>query len=151
MRKHVLAACVAAVAAAAFSGCGSMESMAGDGGNLFSKIGGGNLNNMAGDLVTKSINDPRLAALTHGRNIDPAASSGKVSNQLCSMLGGGCRAPLSNSQVAEAAGRVTPEQSRAISEHFDSSLSRASQDPAVRDRIRQAVGDKIPGVLGGIF
>lgn len=149
MRKHVLAACVAAVTAVAFAGCGSMGSMAG--GNLFSKIGGSNVRNMAGDLVTKSIHDPRLASLTHGRNIDPAASSGKVSNQLCSMLGGGCHAPLSSSQVAEAAGRVTPEQSHAISEHFNSSLSQASPDPAVRDRIRQAVGDKIPGVLGGIL
>jgi hypothetical protein len=134
---------------AAFSGCGSMGSMAGS--NLFSKIGGSNVRNMAGDLVNNSIHDPRLAALTQGRNIDAAASSGKVSDQLCSMLGGGCRAPLSNTQVAEAAGRVTPEQSRAISEHFDSSLVHASNDPAVRDRIRQAVGDKIPGVLGGIL
>lgn len=150
MRKRVLAACVAAVAAAAFSGCGSMGGMGG-GSNLFSRIGGDRVRNMAGDLVNNSIHDPRLASLTHGRNIDAAASSGKVSNQLCSMLGGRCRAPLSDSQLAAGAGRVTPEQSRAISEHFDSSLSHASTDPAMRDRIRQAVGDKIPGVLGGIL
>ena len=151
MRTHVWAACVVALAAAAFSGCGSVESMAGGGSNLFSQVGGGNVRNMAGDLVNNSLKDPRLASLTGGRNVDAAASAGKVSNQLCSLMGGGCRPPLSNTELAEGASRVTPEQSRAISEHFDSSLTHASPDPAVRDRIRQAVGDKVPSVLGGIL
>lgn len=150
MKKHTVAACVAAMAAAAFSGCGSVGSMMGGGSNLFSQIGGQNIRNMAGDLVHKSIADPRLAAL-HSPNVDAAASSGKVTDQLCSMMGGGCRAPLWDSQVAAAANRLTPEQSHAINDHFDSSLSRASSDPAIRDRIRQAVGDKLPGVLGGLL
>lgn len=151
MRTCVLAACVAALAAVSFSGCSSVGSMAGGGSDLFSRVGGGNLRNMAGDLVNKSLRDPRLASLTGGRDIDSAASAGKVSNQLCSMMGGGCRAPLNNTELAEGASRVTPEQSQALSEHFDSSLVRASPDPAVRDRIRQAVGDKIPSVMGGIL
>jgi hypothetical protein len=149
MRKHMTATCVAAVLVGlGLCGCSGMGST---GGSLFSKLGRNNVSSMASDLVNSTMSDPRLASLTSGRNIDPATSSGQVSNQLCSLLGGGCKAPLNDTQIADAAGRMTPGQSRAISEHFDSSLSRATSNPAVRDEIREAVGNKMPGVVGGIL
>jgi len=119
---------------------------------LFDKFGGSqNVTSMANDLVHKTISDPRLAGLTGGRNIDPVASSGQVSNQLCSMLGGGCKAPLSESQVASAASKVSPAQSQAISENFQSTLSRYASNSKVRDSVTKAVGNKMPGVLGGLL
>jgi hypothetical protein len=149
MKKQVVTACAAMMVGVGFSGCAGMGGSGGP--SLFSKLGGQNVNSMASDLVGKTMTDPRLAGLTGGRDIDPTASSSKVSNQLCSMLGGGCKAPLDDTQLADAAGKVTPAQSRAISEAFDSSLSSVTQDPSVRDSIREAVGDRIPGVIGGLL
>lgn len=154
MKLHLKATCVAVVAGMALCGCSSVGSMGniGHATSLFQRLGGNrNVSSMASDLVNRSIKDPRLASLTSGKNIDPATSSSRVSNQLCSMLGGGCRAPLSDSQVASAASRLTPDQSRAISENFNSSLSRVASNSSVRDKVTKAVGDKIPGVVGGLL
>jgi hypothetical protein len=150
VKKHWAAAAVTALAGLGLCGCLDVGS-AGPATNLFSQLGGGNVGKLAADLVSSSIQDPRLASLTGGRPVDTAAASGKVSKQLCSMLGGPCQAPLTDDQIADGAGRVTPEQSQAIAGHFNSSLSEATSDPGVRDRVRQAVGNKIPGVLGGIL
>jgi hypothetical protein len=149
-KQHMVATWVAVMMGAGLCGCSSMGSV-GDATNLFSTLGGHNVKNMATDLVSKTIKDPRLASLTGGKPVDAAASSGKVENQLCSMLGGGCKAPLTDEQVADAASRVTPGQSHAINEHFNSSLSTATADPSVQNKIREALGNKIPGVLAGIL
>lgn len=154
MKKRVTATCVAVMVGVGLSSCSSMGSMGGMGGgagNLFSMLGGGKINSMASDLVSRTIKDPRLSSLTSGRTIDPQASSTRVSNQMCSMLGGGCPAPLSETDMANAASRVSPEQSRAIDENFNSSLSSTTTDPSVRDKIREALGSKMPGIIGGIL
>jgi hypothetical protein len=67
------------------------------------------------------------------------------------MLGGGCKAPLSESQVSAAASKATPNQSAAISEHFGSSLEKVASDPSVRQMVSKAVGDKLPGVVAGLL
>ena len=67
------------------------------------------------------------------------------------MLGGGCKAPVSEQQVAAAASKVSPEQSNAISEHFNSSLSSIESNSKVRDIVMASVGDKLPGVLAGVL
>lgn len=162
MKRQLIAACAAAIAGAGlacWSSPGSSASMSSM--NLTSLMGsmsafkalGGKekVASLANRFVDSSLKDPLLARLTAGKNIDPAATSGKVSRQLCAMLGGGCTAPLSDSQVSAAASKVSPQEATAISDHFSSALRRVVSNPAVRTAIMKAIGGKLPGVLTGFL
>lgn len=116
--------------------------------SMFKQLGGmRQVESLASRFVHSSLNDPQLAPLQGGKSIDPSAASGKVSAQLCAMLGGGCSAPLTRTQVASAASKVSPQQATAIAQHFRSSLKAIVSDPAIRAAVMQAVGNKLPGVL----
>ena len=141
----------AAALVAVLSGCSSTGSL-GEAMSLYQKLGGSStVSSLANDLVGSSLKDPRLAGLTSGKSVDAAGASSKVSDQLCSMLGGGCQAPLTSSQISSAASKVSTDQAKAISDNFGSSLGRLVSDPAVRDLVTKAVGSKLPGVLGGLL
>ena len=121
-------------------------------GSAYQMLGGSQtVSSLAGGLVSSALADPRLASLVKGRNVDPTATSGKLSDQLCAMLGGSCKAPLTNSQVASAASKLTPAQSKAITDNFESALSKVASDPLVREAVTKAVGNKVPGVLAGLL
>jgi hypothetical protein len=63
---------------------------------LFKQLGGmDKISQLAAEFVTSSLKDPRLAGLVGGA--DPILLTPKVADQICSMLGGGCKAPLTNS------------------------------------------------------
>ena len=103
------------------AGIGSLGSL----GNVFEMLGGTKgVMNLANEFVSSSIRDPRLAALLSGNKIDAAAMSGKV---------------------------VSPDQSKAIWDNFNSALSKAVSDPMVRELVTKTVGTKIPGVLAGLL
>lgn len=151
MKNDVVASGFCALIAVAVVGCSSMGSAA-SATSVFDKIGGSkNVTSIASDLVSSSLKDPRLAGLTAGKTVDASAASAKVSDQLCAALGGGCTAPMSDSQLASAASKVTPEQSKAISDNFSSSLGRVVSDPSVRSLVSKTVGSKLPGILGGVL
>ena len=151
MKHYMTAACAFAALAVTLCGCSSMGSAA-SAVSAYEKLGGSsNLTSIASGLVNSSLKDPRLSGLTAGKNVDASAVSGKVSNQLCSMLGGGCSAPLTDSQLSTAASRVSPDQSKAISENFTSSLNRVVSDPKVRELVTNTVGSKVPSVLAGLL
>lgn len=144
--------CKAALAAAAVSlvGCSSMGSM-GSAASAFDQLGGmGNVTKLAGGFVNSSMKDPRLSGLLAGKSVDATASSAKVSDQLCSMLGGGCKAPLNDDQLKTAAGKLSPEQSKALSDNFSSTLNSLASNPAVRDAVTKSLGSKLGG-LGGLL
>jgi truncated hemoglobin YjbI len=150
MERHLIAACAAALIGAGIAGCSSMGSVGAA--SAFKQLGGmQNVSSIANGFVGSALKDPKLAGLTTGKSVDPTATTDKVSSQLCAMLGGGCKAPLSESQVASAASKVTPEQSSAISEHFNSALSSVESNSKIRDIVTASVGDKLPGVLAGMF
>src|SRR5262245_34831806 len=114
MRLHVMSRCAIVIIGAGLVACSSMKS-ASSVTSAFDKLGGTKgVTSMASELVSSSLKDPRLAGLTRGKNIDQAAASGKVSDQLCSMLGGGCTAPLTDSQLASGAKKLSPDESKAI-------------------------------------
>jgi hypothetical protein len=122
------------------------------GGSAYQMLGGSqSVSSIASSLVSSSLKDPRLASLAQGKKVDPAATSGKMSDQLCAMLGGDCKAPLTDSQVASAASKVTPAQSKAIWAHFNSALGKVASDPLVREAVTKALGDKLPGVVAGLL
>ena len=149
MKQRVWAAGFAAVMG--LTACSSMGSL-GSAASAFEKLGGSqSVTTMASDLVSSTIKDPRLAGLTSGKAVDPAASSTQVSNQLCSMLGGGCKAPLTDQQVAAAGSKVTPDQSKAVSDNLSTTLAKVASDPQVRELVTKAVGSKLPGVLSALL
>ncbi len=151
MKNYVVGSGLCALIALVVVGCSSMGSAA-SAASLFDKMGGSKtVTSIASDLVSSSLKDPRLAGLTAGKTVDTSAASAKVSDQLCAALGGGCKAPLSDSQIASAASKVTPDQSKAISDNFSSVLGRVVSDPSVRSLVSNAVGSKLPGILGGIL
>jgi hypothetical protein len=151
MKHYATAACLFVVVSVALFGCSSMGS-AGSAMNVYEKLGGSkNLSSVASGFVNSSLKDPRLSALTGGKNIDASAVSGKVSNQLCSMLGGGCTAPMTDSQLTSAASKVNPDQSKAISDNFTSALNSVVSDPQVRELVTKTVGSKVPSVLAGLL
>ena len=117
--------------------------------SAFDQLGGmSSVNKLASGLVNSSLKDPRLSGLTAGRNIDATASSAKVSDQLCAILGGGCKAPLSNDQLSAAANKLSPDQTKALSDNFASTLNSLSSNPAVRDTVTKAIGSKLGGLAG---
>jgi hypothetical protein len=129
-----------------------MGSSMGSAVNLVEKLGGtSNLTNIASGFVNSSLKDPKLSGLTAGKSTDAASLTGKVSNQLCALLNGGCTAPLTDSQISTAASKVTPDQSKAISSNFASALNTIVSDPTVRDLVTKSVGSKLPGVLAGLL
>jgi hypothetical protein len=119
-------------------------------GSVYEKIGGSkNVSSIASDLVNSSLKDPRLSGLTAGRTIDSSAASTKISGQLCAMLGGGCKAPMTDSQMASASAKISTDQSQAISDNFTSSLNKVVSDPATRSLVSKTMGSKLSGLLGG--
>jgi len=137
--------------ATVLAGCSSMGSMGSMGSSAFEMLGGmSGVSKLAGGWVDSAMKDPRLSALTAGKSGNTAASTAKVADQLCSMLGGGCKAPLTDSQLSTAAGKLSPDQSKALSETFNSALSSVTSNPAVRDTVTKTLGSKLGG-FGGLL
>lgn len=136
------------VLAAGLAACSSTASM-GTAVSAFEQLGGmSSVNKLAGGLVNSSLKDPRLSGLTAGRTVDAATSTAKVSDQLCSILGGGCKAPLSNDQLSAAANKLSPDQAKALSDNFGSTLNSLTSNPAVRESVTKALGSKLGGLAG---
>lgn len=140
----------AVVFAAGLTACSSLGS-AGTAASAFEQLGGmSNVSKLASGFVNSSLKDPRLSGLTAGRTVDPAAASTKVSDQLCAMLGGGCKAPMTDAQASAAVDKLSPVQKSALSENFSSTLNSVSSNPAVREAVTKALGSKL-GALGGLL
>jgi truncated hemoglobin YjbI len=140
----------AAVVVASLVGCSSMGSMS-TAASAFDQLGGmNNVKQLADGFVNTSMKDPRLSGLLAGKTVDSTASSAKVSDQLCSMLGGGCKAPLNDDQLKSAASKLSPEQSKALTDNFSSTLNSLASNPAVRDAVTKTLGSKLGG-LGGLL
>ena len=138
-----------AVLAVGLSGCAGMGSM-GSAASLYQQIGGTDaVSKLAGNMLTSSMKDPRLAGLLG--KVNPTAATPKVADQMCAALGGGCKAPFTDQQVAAAADRLTPEQKTAVSENFGSSLNSVTSNPALRDAVTKSLGSKMGGVLGALM
>lgn len=151
MKHRPIVSSVFALVVVLATGCSSMQS-ATSSLSAFQQLGGtSNLTSIASGFVNSALKDPRLSGLMAGKSIDPAAASGKLSNQLCSMLGGGCKAPLTDSQIKAGASKVSPDQSKAISDNFTSALKNVVSDPSVQQLVVNTVGSKLPGIVGGLL
>jgi hypothetical protein len=135
-----------AVLAVGLNGCSGMGSM-GSTASLYQQLGGTDaVSKLAGNMVTSSLKDPRLSGLLG--TVNPTAATPKVADQMCAALGGGCKAPFTDQQVAAAADRLTPEQKTAVSENFGSSLGSVTNNPVLKEAVTKSLGSKMGGVLG---
>src|SRR4030095_15631339 len=111
-------------------------------GSLFQMAGGmDTVSKLASGVLKASASDPRLAGVMGKMNV--GAASPKLANQICSMLGGGCKAPLTDRQITAGASKLDASQTSALSEHFSSVLGNVILNPLVKEGVSKAIGPKL--------
>lgn len=114
--------------------------------NLYQQLGGAEtVNKLAGSLLGSAKKDSRLAGLLG--DVDTAAATPKVSDQLCATLGGGCQAPYTEEQIKAAGSKLSTDQKTAVSDTLKASLKSLYSNPMVRDAAAKALGPKLGGIL----
>jgi truncated hemoglobin YjbI len=154
MNTTLFAKVVAAVSLVAFalSGCSSMSatSEAKSAASLYQQLGGSeSMTKLASGMLNSSAKDQRLSTLLS--HVDIPAATQKVSDQMCSALGGGCKAPYSNSQLSTAAYNLSSYQTMAVADHFDSALKALTSDPTLRNAVNKSIGSKLGGIVGAVL
>ena len=140
---------VVVVASVCLAACSSMGSTAK---SAYQMLGGTKgVESLAGNFLNSSLKDPSLSGLTSAKNFDSASATTKLSNQLCSSLGGSCKAPFTDQQISSAASNLTSDQSKSITSNFCSALGKVTSDPAVTELVTKTVGSKVPGILASLF
>jgi len=138
--------CLAAVLGLTLSGTASSADPLTSAMNLYQQLGGAEtVNKLAGSLLTVAKKDSRLASVLG--KVQSATAAPKLSNQLCSTLGGGCAAPFTDAQIASASEKLTSTQKTAVAETLKSSLKTVTSNPLVRDAITKALGPQLGGIL----
>ena len=119
-------------------------------GSLFQMMGGmDTVSKLASGLLQRAANDPRLAGVMGKMNVGTA--SPKLADQMCSILGGGCKAPFTNKQVAAGASKLDATQTKALREDFSSVLGNLISNPLVKDGVTKAIGPKLGGIVGALL
>src|SRR4029450_8862062 len=96
-------------------------SMGGSSGLLDQLGDSSTLKSLTDSFVNNAASDPRSSKLLSGANLGSLKT--KVSDQFCSMLGGGCAAPLNSAQVTEAAKKVDAPTSAELKDTHTKALS----------------------------
>ena len=119
-------------------------------GSLFQMIGGTDmLGKLAGSVLQSSASDPRLSGLL--ANADVKSLTPKLTDQMCSMVGGGCKAPLTDDQIKAGQSKLDESQTKALGENFNASLKSVTDNPLVRDGLTKAIAPKLGGIVGGLI
>lgn len=119
-------------------------------GNLFQLLGGTDtVKKLAGDFLQSAAKDPRLSG-SLGK-ADTSAMAPKLSDQMCSMLGGDCKAPLTNQQIAAGSSKLDANQTKALGDNFSSSLSSVTSNPLVKEGVSKAIAPKLGGIVGALL
>ena len=119
-------------------------------GSLFQMMGGmDGVSKLASGLLQSSASDPRLAGVMGKMNV--GAVSPKLANQMCSILGGGCKAPLTDQQIAAGASKLDPSQTKALGDNFSSVLGSVITNPLVKEGVSKAIGPKLGGMIGALI
>ncbi len=141
---------LALIIAFVFAGTGGCSSMGSSAMNMVDQLGGmGQVSKLASSTISSLASNPSTAGLV-GKLGNPATIS-KMADQLCAMLGGGCKAPFTNEQIASAASKLSPEQKAAVSSSFDSALKSVASSPTVREAVNKTLGSRMSGVVGALL
>ena len=118
-------------------------------GSLFQMMGGmDTVSKLASGLLQSSASDPRLAGVMGKMNVGTA--SPKLANQMCSILGGGCKAPLTDQQMAAGASKLDASQTKALGDNFSSVLGNVITNPLVKEGVSKAIAPKLGGIIGAL-
>lgn len=119
-------------------------------GNLFQMMGGmDTVKKLSGDFLQSAAKDPRLSGLL-GKAYTSAMAP-KLSDQMCSMLGGDCKAPLTNQEIAAGSSKLDPNQTKALGDSFSSSLSSVTSNPLLKEGVSKAIAPKLGGIVGALL
>ena len=132
---------------ASCSGMGNKVQMAT---SLYDQLGGAQVvNTVAGNFLQNAAGTGQLSSLLS--QVDLGAAIPQVSNQLCAMLGGGCKAPFTAEQIAAAGSKLTPQQSTALRNSFSSALDQSGVNAALKAPIDKALGSQLGGIVGSLL
>ena len=132
------------------AGLGVGESMGQAMGSLFQMMGGmDTVGKLSSTLLKSAASDPRLAGVLG--KVDASAVAPKLADQMCSMLGGGCKAPLTDQQIAAGAGKLNETQTKALGDNFSSALKTVTDNPLVREGVSKAIAPKLGGIVGALI
>ena len=119
-------------------------------GNMFQMLGGmDTVKKLSTSLLESAAKDPRLAGVLG--KVSPSAVSPQMADQFCSMLGGKCKAPLTNDQIAAGAKKLDASQTEALGDHFSSALGSVTSNPLVKEGVSQAIAPKLGGIVGALI
>jgi hypothetical protein len=131
-------------------GLGAGQTAAQTLGNLFQLMGGTEtVSKLSGTLLQSAAKDPRLAGVLG--KVDTSAAAPKLADQMCSMLGGGCKAPLTEQQIAAGSSKLDASQTKALGDHFGSALNAVSSNPLVKEGVSKAIAPKLGGIVGALI
>ncbi len=140
-----LAVCVVAIALSGCSGMGGVNA-----GSLYSQLGGADaISKLSGNLLSGAKANGDLSSLLG--NVNSAAATPKLNDQLCAALGGGCKAPFSADQVAAGAKKLNPSQASALKDVFGSSLGKSGISSALQAPVKEAVSSQLSGIVGSLL
>lgn len=118
--------------------------------SIYDMLGGSSvLSGLANNILTASMSDPRLSSMLS--TINPGTATPQITNQLCSILGGGCVAPFTQQQVAAGAARLTPEQQSAVSDNLGNAMNAITSNTMVRNAVINSLGSQVSGILGALL
>jgi hypothetical protein len=117
---------------------------------LFQQLGGmDGIGKLSSSFLQSAVKDPRLSGLLG--KVNPSALNPKLTEQMCSMLGGGCKAPLTDKQIADGEKKLDANQKDALTDNFSSSLGSAAGNPLVNQSVKSIVGPKLGGIVGALL
>ena len=135
----------AAMALLVLNGCSEGSAL-----SLYDQLGGmGQVSKLAGNMMGSLAQSPSMSGLL--KNIDMTGATGKVADQLCAALGGGCSAPFSADQIASAAKMLNPTQQQAITDSFGSALSSVTDSADLQKAVSKSVGSQLSGIVGALL
>ena len=102
-----------------------------------------------GSLFQSAAKDPRLAGVLG--KVDTSAVAPKLADQMCSMLGGSCKPPLSDQQIAAGSSKLDASQTKALGDHFGSALNTVTGNPLVKEGVSKAMAPKLGGIVGALI
>ena len=143
--KMIVVGFVALALAAGMSGCGTTKTT-----GLVDQLGGsGQIKALSDAFVNNAASDPRTSKLLSGANLGSLKT--KVSDQFCALIGGGCKAPLTNAQITEAAKKVDAPTSNGLTDSFSKALDTIKATPRVKDGVTRLLAPQLGGIVAGLL
>ena len=131
-------------------GIGAGHSFAQSLGSMFQMMGGmDTVKKLSSSVLESAAKDPRLSGALG--KMDSNAAVPKLAEQMCSMLGGGCKAPLTNADIKAGSSKLDSSQTKALSEHFGSSLDAVTNNSLVKKSVSKAIAPKLGGIVGALI